>query len=126
MPQVPRSVPLILVPPEQLARIPGLPKVVEHKTKFPKRAAARADAKAALRRWQDAAPPPPDVRNPDVQIRAVRPTSANLAKLRAVAESDVAPAELLTQKMDIDTFFGTLYSALTKMFQNFPQPADKK
>jgi hypothetical protein len=48
-----------------------------------------------------------------VAIKAVRPTRASLSKLRAVVESDVAPAEMLNQKMNVETLFGTLYSALT-------------
>lgn len=100
--------------PAALRKVRGLPAEKEHKTTFPKRAiASSADARGALKRWQQSQPIPKPPRNPDVVIEAPRPTRTNFAKLRAVAESDVAPAELLKQKLDEKTLFGTLYSALT-------------
>jgi hypothetical protein len=109
-----RYMPLEALSPAEVRRIPGLPAMKERKTTFPKRAAGgAAEARAALRRWQEQQPAPAAPRNPEEPIEAVRLTRANLAKLRAVAESDVGPAEILNQKLTPKTLFGTLYSALT-------------
>lgn len=108
-----RYVPLQPVPPDQLPQVVGLPAVRQLKATFPKRAlTGRADARAALRRWEQNQPAPAAVRNPDVPVKAVRLTRDAVAKLRAVADSDVAPSEFLNQKFDQDSFFGTLYSTL--------------
>jgi len=102
------------VSPEELRKIRGLPPTKEHKATFPKRAAAgAADARSALKRWQETQPVPTPPRNPEEAIQAVRLTRAQAAKLRAVADSDAAPAEILNQKLNPKNLFGTLYSALT-------------
>jgi len=111
---MPTILPLSPVPENELRRIVGLPAARQIKTSFPKRALATAsEARAALRRWQDAQPVPTAPKNPDIAISAVKPTAAQLSKLRAIIESDVAPAEVLRQRMNAESFFGTLYSALT-------------
>jgi hypothetical protein len=102
------------LPPDQLRTIRGLAAAKEHKTTFPKRSiGTAADARAALKRWEESQPVPKPPVNPKVRIEAVRPTRAAFSKLRAVAESDTAPAEILEQKLDDKKLFGTLYSALT-------------
>jgi hypothetical protein len=87
----------------------------EFKATFPKRAVGRLpDARAALRRWQDAQPTPPAVTNPDVRIKAVRLTKDDVTSLRSIADSASPIAEMLqTQKLGMERLFGTLFSALT-------------
>lgn len=91
----------------------GAGKAREYKTKFPRGGARGATrARASFKRWQDAIPLPRPGRNPDSKIKAVRPTRAVFDKLRAVANSTAAPAEMLNQKLAQDQLFGTLFSAL--------------
>lgn len=98
---------------EERKKLKGLPPVKEHETKFPKRAAGSAsEAKAELRDWQKKQEPPKPPKNPEVKIKAVPPTAANVAKIAAISESDAAPAEIVKQKLDEETFFGTLFSSL--------------
>ncbi len=106
--------PLVQFSPEQMRSISDLPSAKEIKTVFPKRAApGAAAARATMKRWQESQPVPVAPRNPEVKIEAVSPTRANFAKLRAVAESDVALAELMKQDLDDKALFGSLYSALS-------------
>lgn len=91
-----------------------LPPAAEHEVKFAKRAAgSTAEQKQALKDWQKSQPTPKPVKNPDVPIKAVSPTVANIEKLVAVANSDQAPQEIVNQKLDEQTFFGTAFSATT-------------
>ncbi len=101
------------VPPEQIRRIIAVPQQKEVKATFPKRPHGRiSEARAALKRWQKSVPAPPPEQNPDVQVSAVRPNRAAFAKLRTVVESDAAPLEILNQRMQLETFFGTLFAGL--------------
>jgi len=94
--------------------IRNLPPMEEHETKFPARAAqSAAAAQAEFREWQEHAPMMRIPENPQVKIVAVPPTVKNIARLAAVANSDAAPQELVNQKLDEETLFGTLYSTLT-------------
>lgn len=109
-----RFMPLEAVSPAELRTIRGLPAAREIKTTFPKRAlGTAADARSALKRWQEGQAVPAAPRNPVVAIKAGNPTRANFAKLRAVVDSETAPAEMLNQKLDEKALFGHLYSALT-------------
>jgi len=111
---MPRSLVLEPVASKELRRKFKLPPEKRLSAKFPKRShGSAAAARTAMRKWQEAQPVPPPVRNPDVPIKSVRLTRQALAKLRAVAESEVAPAEILRQKLTADALFGTLHSALT-------------
>ena len=111
MPPRVRYVPLQPVAPDRMSDLAGLPSAREHKAKFPKRAADRSAARSALKRWAQEQPEPAAPRNPDVPIQAVKVTVASLTKLRTVVESDVAPTEMLEQRMSPDDLFGALYSA---------------
>lgn len=113
-PPLPRSLSLEPLAPEEFRRTFGLPPGKRLSAKFPKRAlGSAAEARAALRKWQDAQPLPAPVRNSDVPIKSVRLNRQALKKLHAVAQSEVAPAEILRQKLTADSLFGTLHSALT-------------
>lgn len=114
MPRRPGFEPLLPTPPDQVRRTVGLPAAKRFKTKFPKRAVRRLpDARAAMKRWQEAQPAPAAIRNPDVKIRAIRLKSADVAGLRAIADSSAPIAEMIqNQKMGSDALFGTLFSAL--------------
>lgn len=105
-----KMLPLKPVPSDQLARIGGLRTMRQLKATFSK--PAGVPARTALAGWKKRQPAPVASRNSDLSIRATRPTSVQLEKLRAVVESETAPAEILNQRMDSDEFFGTLYSAL--------------
>lgn len=86
----------------------------EQQGKFPKRASASAtEAKQAFKEWQKQQPIPQVGKNPDVRLKAVTPSAANVEKLAAVTESETAPQELLKQELDEGQFFGTLFSSLT-------------
>jgi len=113
-PPLPRSLSLEPLAPEELRRKFKLPPGKRLSAKFPKRSLeSAAEARAALRKWQDAQPLPAPVRNPEVPIKSVRLNRQVLKKLHAVAQSEVAPAEILRQKLTADSLFGTLHSALT-------------
>jgi len=101
------------VAPKDLGRIRGLPRARNHTAKFPSRLQKSARvAKSGLRRWQDAQPAPTAPKNPEVRIKAVKPTERQFAKLRAIARS-TSTTEVLNQRMSQDSFLGTLYTALT-------------
>jgi hypothetical protein len=110
---MPTTLPLVPVLVADLPKVPGLPSAKEHKTVFPKTPlAGAAAAKTAFRKWQDAQLPLAGPANPDLPFKAVTLDASRLAQLRAVLESDVAPAEMLKQKLDGAGFLGLLYSAL--------------
>jgi hypothetical protein len=91
-----------------------LPPAAEHEVKFAKRpGGSPAEAKQTLKDWQKGQPAPKPAKNPDVPIKAVSPTTSNIEKLVAVANSDQAPQEIINQKLDEQAFFGTAVSALT-------------
>src|SRR5687767_13785426 len=69
-------------------------------------------AKGGLQRWQDAQPLPSTPKNPQVQIKAVKPSTRQLATLRSVAASTSA-TEIRKEPMTQAQFLGTLYTALT-------------
>jgi hypothetical protein len=107
------SMPLKPVPPKQVRRIAGLPPVKEIKATFPKRAhGGPTEARAALKRWQNSVESPPVKPNPEIRFTAVRPSTAAFRKLRTIVKSEAAPVEILKQRMQIETFFGTLFSGL--------------
>lgn len=82
-------------------------------TKFPSRLQRSARvAKGGLRRWQEAQPLPKATKNPEVRIKAVRPTTSQFAKLRSIASSTTA-REVRDLRMSQAQFLGTLYTALT-------------
>jgi hypothetical protein len=60
----------------------------------------------------EAQPAPKAPKNPPVRVKAVKPTKAAFAKLRAVSRS-TSSTEAISQRLTQETFFGTLYSALT-------------
>ena len=94
------------------AKPKDLPPSAEHEAKYAKRAGgSAAEAKQALKDWQKSRPVPKPAQNPDVPITAVSPTAANIEKLVAVANSDQAPQEIINQKLDEQSFFGTAFSA---------------
>ena len=102
------------IPDQDRPKPKDLPPVPEHEIKFAKRAAgSAAEQKQALKDWQKGQPEPKPAKNPDVPIKAVSPTTSNIDKLVAVANSDQAPQEIINQKLDEQAFFGTTFSALT-------------
>lgn len=110
---MPTFLPLTPVPEKDLPRIPGLPVLKQLKTTFPKRALpGQPEARAAIRTWQGGQLALAVPKNPEVPVRGVQPTTAALAKLRAVIDSETAPTEMMNQKLAPEAFFGTLYSAL--------------
>lgn len=94
-----------------LKRITGVQAPKTFRSDFPKRA-PRVPVHTALRNWQRSVAPPPDVKNPEVRIKAVEPTRAALTKLRNVIDAGLAPAAMEKQAMGPDKLFGTLFSAL--------------
>src|SRR5262245_28581269 len=105
---------LTAVSPERLGKLPGFTKVERHSALFPKRTTkpgeVRALTKRALTTTADAAKPGPQ---PAARpIKAVRVTTAELAKLRAVRQSSAGSAELINQKLTNAQALGTTYSAL--------------
>ena len=105
-------VPLKPVPTNQIRRIAGIPPLRKIPTDFPKRNQGAPEARAALKRWQESLPVPEPEINPDIRVAAVRPSRAAFAKLRAIVESEAAPTEILTQRLPLENFFGTLFSGL--------------
>jgi hypothetical protein len=111
---MPTTLPLTQVPLADLPKVPGLPKMKQFDTEFPKRTlTTMSDAKKAFRNWQRQQPSVPSPRTTDLAVGAAPLTAARLAQLRAVVDSQAAPAEMLSQKLDANGFFGILYSALT-------------
>jgi len=80
--------------------------------KFPRNQIEARRAKASLRSWEQRQPVPKAPKNPRVRIKAVRPSTRTLAKLRAVHASKTAK-EVRDAQMSRDAFLGTLYTALT-------------
>src|SRR4051812_7728516 len=68
--------------------------------------------RTGLRGWQAKQATPSAPKNPDVRIRAVRPSAAQFAKLRTIATSTTA-RQVRSVRMTQDQFLGTLYTALT-------------
>lgn len=107
-------VPLTPIALDQLHLIAGLPKLKEHEDSFPKRAASStSDARAALKRWQVQQPEPKAVRNPEVPLKAVQPSKPSFDHLRAISRSETAPSTMLERKVNVETLFGVVFSAIT-------------
>jgi hypothetical protein len=51
-------------------------------------------------------------KNPQITVAAVEPTTAAIARIASVVESDTAPAEILNQNLDEASFIGSVYSAV--------------
>jgi hypothetical protein len=96
----------------EVKKIKGVPPAPVLETKWPKKESSAADARAALKTWQEKVPEPKPPENPPVKIKAVEPTRATLSKLAAVVNSEAAPAEILSQQFDDKTFLGTVYAAV--------------
>jgi hypothetical protein len=96
---------------QELKTVRGLPPVREIETKFSKKELRAADARAALKKWQEEQSIPAAPKNPEITVAAVEPTPAALSKLAAVMESESGPAEVLSQKLDEATLTGTIYTA---------------
>ena len=80
--------------------------------KFPRSRIEARRARASLRSWQEKQPVPKAPKNPTVRIKAVRPSTRALAKLRAVHASRTTK-DVRDAQMSRDAFLGTLYAALT-------------
>jgi hypothetical protein len=104
---------LIAVSPEKLEKISGFTRVQRHTAKFPRRAVPAAEARKLQRRQLEALVPEAVPDQPrERPIKAVRPTTAEVAKLRAIHESEAATAELVAQKLNADQVLGLAYSSL--------------
>jgi hypothetical protein len=95
-----------------MRRIAGIPPLRQLKVDFPKRNQGSPEARAAFKRWQESLPVPETETNPDIRVTAVRPSRVAFTKLRAVVDSEAAPAEILKQRLPLENLFGTLYSGL--------------
>jgi hypothetical protein len=80
--------------------------------KFPRNQIEARRARTNLRSWQERQPVPKALKNPTVRIKAVRPSTRTLAKLRAVHASK-STKDVRDAQMSRDAFLGTLYTALT-------------
>ena len=105
---------LVAVGPDRLAKLPGFTKVDKHSALFPKQAVAAGVANRLQRQGlvAAAAAAQAGVQPASKPIKAVRVTTGELSKLRAVNESSAATAELVAQKLDPDQALGSAYSAL--------------
>lgn len=107
---------LIAVSPEKLEKLAGFTKVVKHSALFPKQATAGPVATLQRRALVSAAAaikagPQPAA----APIKAVRVTTGELARLRAVHGSTAASAEMVAQKLGPDQALGSAYSALVAL-----------
>jgi hypothetical protein len=83
-----------------------------YSAKFPRGQIEARTAKTNLRRWQLRQPVPTAPKNPRFRIKAVRPSTRTLGKLRAVHASRTAK-DVRDAQISRDAFLGTLYTALT-------------
>ncbi len=120
-----KSSQLVSLTPEQLREIPEFRTVKNVDIKFPKRAVAAADAKAAQAKWLNSVKAPKVEQPAAKRIKAVMLSSAHVDKLRAVHESTAPTAELIGQKMDPDALLGIAYSAFV-IFHYTKLAADRK
>jgi hypothetical protein len=98
----------------ELVRVLG--KVKPIAAKYPKKATTAAEFKAAQKKWirGQAAPAAPKVK--EGAVKAVKLTSAQVGRLRAIRESTSPTAEAIVgQKMGPDEILGTLYSSLSAL-----------
>lgn len=91
-------------------------KIRRFSAKYPKESVTRPELRKSSRSWQSQQTPP---KLPPIKartIKAVRFTTSDLGKLRAISESPTPTAEaIVRQKMNTDQILGTLYSALTAL-----------
>lgn len=108
---MPSKIELTAVSEKDLRKIKDLPPMEVFEAKWPKRASTAAQAKTALKTWQQKLPVPKPPENPPIKIKAVEPTPARLSRLAAVVNSDSAQTEMLGQQLDANTYMGMLLSA---------------
>ena len=95
----------------------GLPKGVvppskEIRVAFPKKPTGAGSLGAsALSGWVATQRVPTAPKNPTVAVKAVPVTAKGLGQLQLITDSPTAPGEMLN-RMDTETFVGTLYTAL--------------
>jgi len=106
---------LVQVSPDELSSVPGFATIRKHSAKFPKRATSAAELRARQRRFITSTPPPTVTQPRPKRVKAVRLTTAQLTKLRAVHESQAATAEMVAQKLEPDQTLGVLYSSIAAL-----------
>ena len=106
---------LVPVSPDELSSVPGFATIRKHSAKFPKRATSAAELRARQRRFITSTPPPTVTQPRPKRVKAVRLTTAQLTKLRAVHESQAATAEMVAQKLEPDQTLGVLYSSVAAL-----------
>ena len=106
---------LVQVSPDELSSVPGFATIRKHSAKFPKRATSAAELRARQRRFIKSTPPPTVTQPRPKRVKAVRLTTAQLTKLRAVHESQAATAEMVAQKLEPDQTLGVLYSSIAAL-----------
>ena len=106
---------LVPVSPDELSSVPGFATIRKHSDKFPKRAVSAAELRSRQKRFIKAAPAPTVTQPRPKRVEAVRLTTAQLTKLRAVHDSPAATAELVAQKLHPDQTLGVMYSAIAAL-----------
>ncbi len=106
---------LVPVSPDELSSVPGFATIRKHSAKFPKRATTAAELRARQQRFVKSTPPPTVTQPRPKRVKAVRLTTAQLTKLRAVHESQAATAELVAQKLDPEQTLGLVYSSVAAL-----------
>jgi hypothetical protein len=106
---------LVEVSPEELTKIPGFATVPKHTAKFPKRATSAAQLRSRQRKALTSVPPPKVTQPRPKKLQATRVTAAQLAKLRAVHQSEAATSEMVAQKLDPDQTLGLVYSSIATL-----------
>jgi hypothetical protein len=106
---------LVPVSPDELSSVPGFATIRKHSAKFPRRAVSAAELRARQQRFIKSTAPPTVTQPRPKRVEAVRLTTAQLTKLRAVHDSEAATAELVAQKLHPDQTLGLTYSAVAAL-----------
>lgn len=116
---------LVPTSPEDLPSVAGFATMRRYSADFPKRSTTAAQLRARQRKFLTSVPPP-KVRQPrPKRLQAPRLTAAQVAKLRAVHQSEAATAEMIAQKLEPDQTLGILYSSLVA-FEYTRMQAERK